>query len=194
MQPRQGRDEVHIDVAKGYRPAVVTVSAGVPIRVVFHRNDDDPCTDRVIFSSPRIARRLADDGATSIDIPARPVGEIRYTCGMGRYSGTIRVAGARDGRLSWVRRGEGLLASAATVIIIVIAVGLPIVAALALLSLDSWAATVTTGAAAAMAAAAVLWMFGTPSARRARRTHGAKSDPTRRSVALDTDEPIRRIR
>lgn len=196
MQQRQGRDEVHIDVVKGYRPDVVTVSAGVPIRVVFHRYDDDPCTDRVVFSSPRIERRLADDGATSVDIPARPAGELRYTCGMGRYSGTIRVVAAADGRARWLRRSGLGLINAATVIVIVVAVGLPIVAALALLSLDSWAVTATTAAAAVIAATAALWMFVIPSAKRerARRVDVVEDDTTRHATAPDAGEPVRRMR
>lgn len=195
-QQRQGRDEVHVDVASGYRPAVATVRAGVPIRVVFHRHDDDPCTDRVIFSSPRIERRLADAGETPVDIPACPPGEIRYTCGMGRYSGTIHVVGAADGRLHRLRHSGLALGSAATVIIVVVAVGLPIVAALALMSLDSWAATATTAAAIAVSAIAVLWMFGIPSARRGhdRRLDIAKDDPARARGAPDASEPIRRGR
>jgi len=195
-QRHQGRDEVHIDVASGYRPAVATVRTGVPIRVVFHRHDDDPCTERVVFSSPRIERRLAGDGATSVDIPARQIGEIRYTCGMGRYSGTIRVTEATDGRLHWLRHRRSSLVSAATVIIIIIALGLPIVAALALLSLGSWAAIATTATAAATTAVAALWMFGIPAARRARarRTHASDDVPTRQLIAPDAGEPIRRRR
>ena len=64
-----GRQVVHIEVGTGYQPAVVTVRPGAPIRLVFDRVDDNPCTERVIFSAPRLERRLASSGSTSVDLP-----------------------------------------------------------------------------------------------------------------------------
>ena len=78
-----------IAVDRGFRPAVFEAEAGRPLRLVFRRTDPDSCSERVIFSSPHISRRLALWAETVVDLPAQPTGELRYTCGMGRYRGRI---------------------------------------------------------------------------------------------------------
>jgi Cu+-exporting ATPase len=85
---------IEILVADGYHPDVIEAEAGVPIRVVFRRQDEDPCSDRVVFSSPRIERHLALRSVTVVDLPAVASGDIRFTCGMGRYRGRIEVVSA----------------------------------------------------------------------------------------------------
>lgn len=84
------RQVIDVTVRGGYQPAVVEARAGVPLRLVFHRQDPDACSERVIFSSPHIDRRLALGATTVVDLPAQAEGEVRYTCGMGRYRGRIR--------------------------------------------------------------------------------------------------------
>ena len=82
---------VDVAVVAGYRPNLIRARAGVPLRIVFHRDDDDPCTERVVFSEPKLDRRLAAHGVTTVDLPARESGDIRFTCGMGRYRGRIEI-------------------------------------------------------------------------------------------------------
>jgi hypothetical protein len=82
---------VEVIVDHGYRPQSIVARAGVPLRLVFRRRDADECTDRVVFSSPHIDRRLARGAATTVILPAQPPGEIRFTCGMGRYHGQIQL-------------------------------------------------------------------------------------------------------
>jgi hypothetical protein len=86
---------IEIVVAHGYRPDVVEAQSGRPIRLVFRRRDDDPCTDRVVFSEPRIERHLAPRATTIVDLPPIDGREIRFTCGMGRYRGRIVLAPPR---------------------------------------------------------------------------------------------------
>jgi hypothetical protein len=108
---------VDITVHGGYRPASIDAEAGVPLRLVFHRNETEACSERVVFSSPRIDRWLAPGVATIVDLPPQPVGEVRYTCGMGRYRGRIRFqSGGARGRLRrFVVRRQGGLAVGAVV-------------------------------------------------------------------------------
>jgi hypothetical protein len=47
---------VDIWVNRGYQPAQTVATADAPLRLVFHRHDADLCTERVVFSSPRIGR------------------------------------------------------------------------------------------------------------------------------------------
>ena len=124
-RPGTARQVIDITVRGGYRPSVVEAEAGVPLRLIFHREETEACSERVVFSSPRIDRRLAPGVATVVDLPAQPVGEVRYTCGMGRYRGRIRFqsggAGNRLHRLV-VRRQGGLGVGA-----VVALCGLPLV-------------------------------------------------------------------
>lgn len=85
-----GEQTVEIIVDRGYRPDFIVARAGMPLHVVFRRRDPDECLDRVVFSSPRIERRLAM-GATTVDLPGQPPGAVRFTCGMGRYRGQISM-------------------------------------------------------------------------------------------------------
>jgi Cu+-exporting ATPase len=100
----QGRQVIHIEVDGGYRPAVVHARPGSAIRLVFHRIDDDDCTERVIFSTPRLERRLTAYDSTPVDLLAQEEGEIRFTCGMGRYSGVIRLEEPSSSWLGALRR------------------------------------------------------------------------------------------
>lgn len=90
-----GRQVVDVVVDGGYHPNVIVAAAGIPLRVVFRRDDDDACSERVVFSSPHLDRRLAATGSTTVDLPAQPPGEVRFTCGMGRYRGRIELTGGR---------------------------------------------------------------------------------------------------
>jgi P-type Cu+ transporter len=85
----EGRQVVEITVRGGYHPDRILALAGLPLRLRFRREEDEACTERVVFSSPHLDRRLAAVAITAIDLPAQPTGQIRFTCGMGRYRGRI---------------------------------------------------------------------------------------------------------
>jgi hypothetical protein len=91
-----GGQTIEVVIDHGYHPQAIVARAGVPLRVVFRRRDTDDCTDRVVFSSPHIDRRLARGSATTIFLPAQPPGEVRFTCGMGRYHGQIQLRADRS--------------------------------------------------------------------------------------------------
>lgn len=91
-----GRQQVvEIGVHRGYHPGAIIARAGVPLRLIFRRDDDDVCSERVVFSAPRLERRLSTSGVTTIDLPAQGPGEVRFTCGMGRYRGHIEIVAER---------------------------------------------------------------------------------------------------
>jgi hypothetical protein len=99
----RGDQIVEVVVDHGYRPQSIVARAGVPLRLVFHRRDDDPCMDRIVFSSPHLDRRLARGVDTTIALPAQPAGEIRFACGMGRYHGQIELRPDTSSSLEAVR-------------------------------------------------------------------------------------------
>jgi Cupredoxin-like domain len=91
-----GHQVVDVTVHGGYHPDRIVARAGRPLRLVFRRVEDDACSERVVFSSPRLDRRLAAIATTTIDLPAQPAGHVRFTCGMGRYRGRIDLVEGRS--------------------------------------------------------------------------------------------------
>jgi hypothetical protein len=85
------RQVVEVTVHRGYQPDSIRARAGVPLRIILRREDDEACSERVVFSAPKIDRRLASTGVTPIDLPAQLPGQIRFTCGMGLYRGRIEI-------------------------------------------------------------------------------------------------------
>lgn len=106
LDPEGRRQVVEVTVRGGYRPGAIVARAGVPLRILFRRDDDDACSERVVFSAPRLDRRLSSRGATAVDLPAQPPGEIRFTCGMGRYRGHIDLVEEREPTIAARLRGE----------------------------------------------------------------------------------------
>jgi P-type Cu+ transporter len=86
-----GVQEVEIVVRGRYNPDTLTVRAGVPARLLFNRQEDSPCSDRVIFSDFQQEQRLAPFAVTPVQfIPSR-AGEFFFTCAMGMYQGRLLV-------------------------------------------------------------------------------------------------------
>jgi len=159
-----GRQVVEITVRAGYRPGEIVARAGLPLRIIFRREDHDVCTERVVFSAPRLERRLAPTGTTTIDLPAQPPGDIRFTCGMGRYRGHIELVEARTQPiLAWFRAGTSRIQGPVGTALLLWICALPFIALLALLGMGLGAALVAAGAALVASVAGCLWAFrGSP--------------------------------
>ena len=92
---KDGYQEATIKVNGRYRPEVVTVRSGTPVRLRFLREEDAPCSERVIFEGLGIERLLPTNQETSIELtPSRP-GSYMFTCQMGIYRGWLVVVPAR---------------------------------------------------------------------------------------------------
>lgn len=152
--------DVEVAVRGGYWPDAIVARAGVPLRILFTRDDDDDCSERVVFSTPRLDRRLAPKGMTAIDLPAQPAGEIRFTCGMGRYRGRIELVD--QGRRSVVgglrEQASRLEAPLGTALVLWLC-SLPLIAVLALVFLDGRAAIGLAAVAIVAWLAGCLWAF-----------------------------------
>jgi hypothetical protein len=156
-----GHQTIDIVVRRGYRPDSIRALAGVPLRVVFRREDDDVCTERVVFSTPRLDRRLAARGTTIVDLPPLAPGEIRFTCGMGRYRGRIEVVDERRAAaLTRLRRRANLPDTLLGTALILWICSLPVIALfLAVLALDPGSAIAAAGAALGAWVVGCLWAF-----------------------------------
>lgn len=60
---RGGLQQVEVDVRGSYSPDLVRVSAGVPVRLRFNRQDNSDCTSRVVFPDLRKSVSLASPSA-----------------------------------------------------------------------------------------------------------------------------------
>ena len=150
----------HVTVDRGYWPAVIHARAGEPLRLVFHRYDGSECAERVVFSNPRLERHLCLAGATVVDLPAQPAGQVRFTCGMGRYLGRIELTDAPASELARLRRQFRQLETPLGTAFVFWISSLPLIALLPVLMLDAAAALAVAGVVLVAWVAGCLWAFG----------------------------------
>ncbi|TMR33630.1 sulfite exporter TauE/SafE family protein [Nonomuraea zeae] len=70
---------------EGYRPAMVTARAGVPVEVVF-KLVDQGCTGTVTIDGRDVTL------PATVRLPPQRPGSLRYVCGMGMYTGFINFS------------------------------------------------------------------------------------------------------
>lgn len=153
-----GGQVVDVTIDAGYHPDTIVARAGLPLRLVFRRDDADACSERVVFSAAGLDRRLAPFGATTVDLPARPPGQVRFTCGMGRYRGRIELVDDRApsivGRVRNWAPGFDLQAGAWLSLWLCL---LPLIALAAVLLVDGAGAVIAVGAT--VVAWLVIWAW-----------------------------------
>ena len=90
--------EVKLSVANAtFAPADLHIPAGKPVRIIIDRPDANPCSKQFLIPSQHVSRELADNGTTTIDLPATDAGSFTMTCGMGMMSGRLIVGGGGGG-------------------------------------------------------------------------------------------------
>ncbi len=93
---RGGVQEVEITVKGGYSPNLIRVQAGVPLRLVFDRQENSDCSSRVVFPDFGVSKSLAAFGRTTVEFTPTEAGEFGFACGMNMLHGTLLVE-AGDG-------------------------------------------------------------------------------------------------
>ena len=88
---RGGAVAARVRVKGTFEPARVVVPAGTPARLVFRREDTDPCSERVVFPDYQWVADLEPFRDTVVELPARGPGEHEFTCAQGRMRGTLVV-------------------------------------------------------------------------------------------------------
>jgi len=88
---RGGLQEVEITVKGGYSPSLIRVQQGVPLRLVFDRQERGECTSEVVFSDFGIRRALPAFARTTIDLTPDRSGEFGFACGMNMVHGVLLV-------------------------------------------------------------------------------------------------------
>src|SRR6266536_4438329 len=83
--------EVRITVKGGYSPDLVRVRQGVPLRIVFDRQESGECTSRVVFPDFALNRSLSAYGQTTLVLLLYCAGELGFACGMVIVHGRLIV-------------------------------------------------------------------------------------------------------
>ena len=99
-----GVQEATIRVEGAYQPNVVTVKAGVPVRLKFDRREATDCSNRVVLPDFGISRALPAFATTNVEFTPEEPGEYPFACAMNMYRGTIVVE--PDGRAPQTGPGE----------------------------------------------------------------------------------------
>jgi plastocyanin domain-containing protein len=86
-----GVQEVTIGVQGGYEPARVRVKRGVPVRLVFDRQESSGCSEEVVIPEFGIRRFLPAFKKTSVELTPDKAGSYDFTCGMGMLRGRLIV-------------------------------------------------------------------------------------------------------
>ena len=86
-----GVQEVTIGVRGGYEPARVRVKRGVPVRLVFDRQETSGCSEEVVIPEFGIRRFLPAFSKTPVELTPERAGSYDFTCGMGMLRGKLIV-------------------------------------------------------------------------------------------------------
>jgi P-type Cu+ transporter len=88
---RDGVQEVEVEVKGGYSPNLIRARQGVPLRLVFDRQEAGECTARVVFPDLGVTRSLPPFARTTVDLMPEQAGEFGFACGMNMVHGTLVV-------------------------------------------------------------------------------------------------------
>ena len=86
-----GRQEIEIVVRGGYDPGIVRVKRGIPVRLVFNRQDTSSCSEEVVIPEFGIKRFLPSGARTAVDLTPEKTGQFDITCGMSMLHGKLVV-------------------------------------------------------------------------------------------------------
>lgn len=86
-----GVQESRITVRGGYSPAEIQVEAGRPVRLVFDRQESNPCSEELVIPDLQIRRFLTPHATTTVEFTPSTPGSFDFHCGMGMLHGRLVV-------------------------------------------------------------------------------------------------------
>ena len=92
----EGVQVIKVTVKGGYAPDVIQVVPGVPVRLLFDRQESGDCSSRVVFPDFRVNQTLPAFETTAVEFTPEVPGEYEFACGMSMIHGKLRVVGAAD--------------------------------------------------------------------------------------------------
>ena len=85
----EGVQEIFIVVKGGYSPDTVRVASGRKVRLVFNRQESDPCSELVVLSAFGVSAELPRGSNVSVEFTPREAGTYEFTCRMGMLRGRV---------------------------------------------------------------------------------------------------------
>jgi Cu+-exporting ATPase len=86
-----GHQEIEVAVKGGYSPSVIKAREGVPLRIVFDRQETGECSSRVVFPDFMVNQVLPPYQRTVVELVPQAAGEFGFACGMNMLHGTLVV-------------------------------------------------------------------------------------------------------
>jgi Cu+-exporting ATPase len=86
-----GVQEMAVTVKGGYAPDLIRVSQGLPVRLIFDRQEAGDCTARVVFPDLGLSRSLPAFTRTTVEFTPERAGRFEFACGMNMIHGTLLV-------------------------------------------------------------------------------------------------------
>jgi P-type Cu+ transporter len=86
-----GVQRVTVTVRGGYSPDVIRARPGVPLELVFDRQESGDCTSRVVFPDLAVSASLPADERTTVRLVPPAAGSFGFACGMNMIHGTLIV-------------------------------------------------------------------------------------------------------
>jgi plastocyanin domain-containing protein len=77
-----GIQQIDVAVKGGYEPGVIRVKRGVPVRLVFNRQETSSCSEEVVLGAFNIRRFLPAFARTPVEFTPDKSGTFDITCGM----------------------------------------------------------------------------------------------------------------
>ncbi len=87
----EGVQVVRVKVQGGYSPDVVRVARGVPVRMMFDRQEAGDCSSRVVMPDFKVNQNLAAWETTTVEFTPQAAGEFEFACGMNMLRGRVQV-------------------------------------------------------------------------------------------------------
>ena len=114
-----GVQRITVTVRGGYSPDVIRARQGVPLEMVFDRQESGDCTSRVVFPDLAVSASLPAFERTTLRLAPPEAGSFGFACGMNMIHGTLVVDPAEapatggGGALTGAGRGAGAQAASA---------------------------------------------------------------------------------
>src|SRR5215475_7354401 len=86
-----GVQRVLVTVKGGYSPDVIKARQGVPLELVFDRQESGDCTSRVVFPDLMVSAALPAFEQTTVRLAPTAPGTFGFACGMNMVHGTLIV-------------------------------------------------------------------------------------------------------
>jgi Cu+-exporting ATPase len=86
-----GVQQVTVTVRGGYSPDVIRARQGVPLELVFDRQESGDCTSRVVFPDLAVSASLPAFERTTVRLAAPAAGSFGFACGMNMIHGTLII-------------------------------------------------------------------------------------------------------